>query len=65
MTVDLWTLTVGTQVELDEGTIAEIQAPTEDGLWVKVKYIKAPQNPKLVGAEDLCSANEIRYIDSE
>ncbi len=52
-------------MELDEGTIAEIQAPTEDGLWVKVKYIKAPQNPKLVGAEDLCSANEIRYIDSE
>ena len=59
MTVDLWTLTVGSQVEL-EGVIAEIQAPTEDGQWVKVKYIRAPQHPELVGTEDLCSVDEIR-----
>ena len=59
MTFDLWTLMVGSQVELDEGVIAEVQAPTEDGQWVKVKYIQAPQDPEVVGADDLCSADEI------
>jgi RNA-binding protein YhbY len=64
MTVDLWSLTIGSQVELDEGVIAEIQAPTEDGQWVKVKYVRAPQHPELVGTEDLCSAHEITRVES-
>ena len=62
MTFDLWVLTVGSQVELEEGVVAEVQAPTEDGEWVKVKYILAPQDPELVGTEDLCTADEIRRL---
>lgn len=64
MTIDLWTLTAGLRVELDEGVIAEIQAPSEDGEWVKVRYIRAPHHPELVGTEDLCSADEIRRVES-
>ena len=65
MMVDLWDLVVGSQVELDEGVIAEIQAPTEDGQWIRVRYVIAPQNPELVDAEDVCSADEIRFVVSD
>lgn len=65
MTVDLWYLGIGSQLELDKGVIAEILAPTEDGQWVQVKYILAPNNSELVGLEDLCSVDEIRNVVSD
>ena len=44
---------------LDSGVVAEVLAPTEDGEWILVKYIEAPESPDLVGTEDLCSTEEI------
>jgi len=58
-------LKVGTQVELDEEMVAEVQSPTEDGQWIKIKYIQAPQNIELIGTEDLCLIDEIISIIQE
>ena len=39
--------------------IQGVVAPTEDGEWILVKYIEAPESPNLVGTEDLCSTEKI------
>ena len=57
--VDLTTLRTGDRVKTVEGSTAEVLAPSEDGAWVRVKYLEAPQNPKLVNTDDLCSTDDI------
>lgn len=45
--MDLWDLKKGTKILLEEAAVAEIVEPTEDGQWVKVRYLKVPQRPAL------------------
>ena len=53
MAVSIWELKAGEQITLDQGVVAEVVTPTEDGLWVRVKYLHAPESPEIVGTEDL------------
>ena len=57
--MDLGELAIGTLVRLERDAIAEIVSPTEDGAWIKVRYVQAPGAYGLVGIEDLCGADEI------
>ena len=59
MAVDVWELAVGARVSLEGGFTAEIVSPTEDGNWIKVRYVEAPESPELVETEKLCDADEI------
>ncbi len=59
MVIDLWDLKVGARLELESGAVAQVAAPTEDGEWIKVQYVKVPENPALEGTEDLCSVDEV------
>ena len=59
MEIGLWDLTLGERINLDSGVVAEVVAPTEDGMWILVKYIDAPESPEIIGMEDLCSSDEI------
>lgn len=59
MAVDVWNLAVGARVSLEDGVVAEVVSPTEDGNWIKVRYVEVPESPELVGTEDLCDADEI------
>ncbi len=45
----IWDLKVGDRISLDSGAVAEVITPTEDGEWVLVKYVEAPESPKLSG----------------
>ena len=58
--MDLHDLKPGDRVRLEGGIVAEVVAPTEDGRWIKVRYIKSPDDPALVGTEDVCSEDEIQ-----
>ena len=59
--MDLRDLKLGERVRLVEGgIIAEIITSTEDGRWIKVRYLESPDEPKLVGTEDLCPDDEIK-----
>ncbi len=49
----------GDIVRLTGGLVAEVVAPTEDGRWVRVRYISAPMRPELEGTEDLSSDYEV------
>ena len=60
--MDLWDLKKGVKVVLEEAVFAEIVEETEDGQWVKVRYLKVPENPELEGTEDLCSSDEILNV---
>lgn len=62
MAVDLWSLTVGAKVRLEAGGAAVVVALTEDGEWIKVRYLAMPESPGLAGTEDLCSADEIAGV---
>lgn len=57
--LDLWNLKVGDRVRTNEGAIAEVMNNSEDGEWVKVKYLYVVGQSNLVGTEDLCHADEI------
>lgn len=61
MEVSIWELRSGERITLYSGTVAEVVAPTQDGVWIKVKYIDSPGSPEIVGTEDLCSEDEIVY----
>ncbi len=56
----MWDLKVGERISLESGAVAEVVAPTEDGDWVLVKYVEAPELPEIIGTEDLCSTDEIQ-----
>lgn len=55
----IWDLKPGDRITLDEEVVAEVIAPTEDGEWIRVRYMDVPESPELVGTEDLCSTDEI------
>ncbi len=52
-------LKAGYVVRLTGGLVTEVVAPTEDGRWVRVRYISAPTRPELEGTEDLSSNDEV------
>ena len=59
MEFSIWELRPGERVTLDSGTVAEVVAPTHDGVWIGVKYIDSPESPEIVGSEGLYSEEEI------
>ena len=59
MEIDIWDLEAGHRVILDSAAVAEVLAGTEDGMWIRVRYVQSPEDPDLIGTEDLCSIDEI------
>jgi hypothetical protein len=57
--VNLDTLKPGDRVRTADDAVAEVLAASEDGEWIRVKYLRSDQDPELVNTEDLCSADEI------
>jgi hypothetical protein len=52
-------LIAGARVVLEDGSIAEVLAPTQDGRAVRVRYLESPFDPKLVGTEASCTDYDI------
>jgi hypothetical protein len=61
--MDLWDLEPGNRVRTVDLGVAEVVAPTEDGEWILVRYVEFNGDPRMVGTEDLCSADEIEGLD--
>ena len=57
--MDLHDLKPGDRVRTAEGAVAEVVNLTEDGRWIQVRYVESPDDPGLVGTEDLCSEDEL------
>ena len=49
----------GDVLHLHDGSRAEVLAPSKDGRWIKVRYAETPDDPDLVGTEDLTADHEV------
>jgi len=58
--VDIHLLKPGDKARTADGALVEILKETEDGRWILVRYLEDPENPSVVGAEDLCHADELK-----
>jgi hypothetical protein len=55
-------LAAGTRIELEDGSTAEVIAPSADGTYVKIRYLESPFSPEVVGTEGLASEPEITGV---
>lgn len=63
-TVHLMNLQPGQHLLLKNQATAEVLENLGDGIWVQVRFIESPQDPSLVGTEELCHCEEvIRVIE--
>lgn len=60
--MDLWQLKPGDKVRTSDGALVEVVAETEDGRWIRVRYLADLENPSVVGTEDLCSEAEVTEL---
>ncbi len=49
----------GRQIKLKGGIVAEVKDNPRDGAWLVVRYLSAPDDPALVGQEELASADDV------
>ncbi len=61
--MNLRTLKPGHKIMTRGGAQAEVLSETEDGEWIKVRYLEAKDDPSLVGTEDLVKESEIEETD--
>jgi hypothetical protein len=52
-------LAAGAKVLLEDGSVVEVLAPSQDGLTVQVKYLEAPFDEAMVGSRAECSDYDI------
>lgn len=56
--MDLWGLEPGNRIRMRDGAVAGVVAKTEDGAWIKARYVEVGDGPSLVGSEDLVHEDE-------
>ena len=59
MGMDLYQLKPGDRVRTIDGAVAEVTSRTEDGKWIRVRYVGYVEDPSIIGTEDLCHEDEI------
>jgi hypothetical protein len=60
--MNLSALLPGDQARTIGGDLVEIVAPTQDGQWIRVRYLASPRDPDLVGTLDPCHVDEFETI---
>lgn len=56
--INVLDIKVGQRLQLHGGISAEVVENMDDGMWLQVKYLEAP-NPDDVGSIELCHAQDI------
>jgi preprotein translocase subunit YajC len=60
--LDVYDLKPGDKVRTIDGSIAEIVNETQDGKWIKVRYVEGTEDAALIGTEDLCTEDELTEV---
>ncbi len=60
--MNLWLLKPRHKIRTRDGAEAEVLAETQDGAWVKVRYLEVPDDPSLIGTEDLLDEEEVEVL---
>lgn len=62
MFVNLLDVQPGQRILMKNKSIVEVVENLGDGIWVKGRFIESPQDPSLIGSEDLCYCEEILQV---
>ena len=49
----------GQVIKLRDGSTAEVTANPKDGAWLFIKFLTNPDDPSLVGTEDMVFATDV------
>ncbi len=60
--VNLISIEEGATISTITGATAQVISNPKDGVWVFVKYITSPEDPDLVGTEDMVFAQDIAEV---
>ena len=55
-------LAPGTRLKLKGDAVAEVVENPQDGMWVLVRFLAAPQGQAQIGKEELCHADEVLEV---
>lgn len=59
--MDLWLLKPGHKIQTPDGVEAEVLAETQDGDWIRVRYLDG-DDPVFAGTEDLLHKDEVEAL---
>jgi hypothetical protein len=62
--INIRALKPGTRIALAAGAVAEIVSNPADGVWVFARYLQAPNDPALVGQEEMIFAQDVVAIEA-
>src|SRR5215217_4832885 len=60
--MDLWYLKPGHKIRTRDGAEAEVLSETEDGEWIRVRYLDGADDPLFAGTEDLAHRDEVETL---
>lgn len=60
--VNLIVLKPDTKIQLVNGAIARVVSNPKDGVWIFARYLSSPEDPSLVGTEDMVFAQDILQV---
>ncbi len=60
--MDLWVLKPGHKIRTRDGAEAEVLSETEDGEWIRVRYLDDQDDPLFAGTEDLAHKDEVEVL---
>jgi hypothetical protein len=60
--MELWYLRPGHKVRTRDGAEAEVLSETEDGEWIRVRYLDGADDPLFAGTEDLAHRDEVEAL---
>src|SRR5215203_7454570 len=60
--MELWYLKPGHKIRTRDGAEAEVLSETEDGEWIRVRYLDNPDDPLFAGTEDLAHRDEVEAL---
>lgn len=60
--MDLWLLKPGHKIKTRDGVEAEVLSETEDGEWIRVRYLNGGEDPLFTGTEDLAHRDEVEAL---
>ena len=60
--VNLITIAEGATISTIHGATAEVINNPKDGVWIFAKYLTSPEDPDMVGTEDMIFAQDIAEV---
>ena len=62
MFVNLFEVKPGQRILMKNRSVAEVVENLDDGIWVKGRFLESPNDPSIVGTEDLCYCEEVLKV---